>query len=42
MKENLIKENIYSLVMDLFEKYPNHSILHSKIEEIIKFSLKSG
>lgn len=28
--------------MNLFEKYPNNSMLHSKIEETIKFSLRHG
>lgn len=28
--------------MNLFEKYPNNSMLHSKLEEIIKLALKFG
>jgi hypothetical protein len=30
------------VLFSLFEKYPNNSILHCKIEEIIKYSLKLG
>mmetsp|Transcript_21950 Transcript_21950/g.19499 ORF Transcript_21950/g.19499 Transcript_21950/m.19499 type:complete len:556 (+) Transcript_21950:261-1928(+) len=42
VKDELIKSKVYNVVLDLFEKYPNNSILHSKIEEIIKFSLNLG
>ena len=42
VKEELIKTETYKVMLDLFEKYPNNSMLHSKIEEIIKNSLKSG
>ena len=42
VKDKLIKTGVYETLFSLFEKYPNNSMLHSKIEEIIKFSLKTG
>lgn len=42
IKEDLIKWNIYEYLFTLFEKYPNNCMLHSKIEEIVSFSLKHG
>jgi len=41
IKDELIKANVLKTVLDLFEKYPNNSMLHSKIEDIVKSSLKS-
>lgn len=42
VKDDLIKCGVYEVLFDLFEKYPNNSMLHSKIEEIVRFSLKTG
>ena len=42
LKEDLIKCNTFTILLSLFEAFPNNSMLHSKIEEIIKFSLKNG
>lgn len=42
VKDDLIKSNVYEILFSLFDKYSNNSMLHSKIEEIVKFSLKYG
>jgi len=42
VKDELIKANIFKIALNLFQKYPNNSMMHSKIEEIITFSLKTG
>jgi SIT4 phosphatase-associated protein len=34
--------NTYQYLFTLFERYPNNWMLHSKIEEIVSFSLKHG
>jgi len=42
VKDELIKANTFTIILNLFKKHPNNSMMHSKIEEIIIFSLKTG